>query len=196
MSRTVLSLCDYSGRWSQPYRKAGYTVIQVDIKHGDDVRLLEKMNRTIHGILMAPPCTEFAGSGARHWKSKQEKTPEKLTNNIALVDACLRAALIYEPDWWVLENPVGRLKNYIGAAQFWFDPCEYAGWLPKEQQYDEQYTKRTGLWGSFTVPEQKPLPPVQGSKMHKRYGGVSEKTKEMRSMTPLGFATAFFNANK
>ena len=198
MSRTILSLCDWSGRWSQPYRDAGYNVIQVDKKKDAalDVRLIEKLNTRVHGILMAPPCTEFAVSGARHWKGKEENTPEKLTNNIALVDACLRAALIYRPDWWVLENPVGRLKRYIGAAEYWFDPCEYAGWLPKDEQYDEQYTKRTGLWGSFTIPEKKDLPSVQGSKMHAKYGGKSERTKELRSMTPRGFALAFFNANK
>ena len=196
MNRKILSLCDYSGRWSQPYRDAGYTVLQVDVKRGTDVRLLEKEADGVHGILMAPPCTEFASSGARHWKGKAEKTPEKLLNNISLVDACLRAALIYQPDWWVLENPVGRLPRYIGQAQYWFDPCEYAGGLPEDEQYDEQYSKRTGLWGRFTVPEKKILPPVQGSKMHNKYGGKSERTKELRSMTPRGFALAFFNANK
>lgn len=196
MSKNILSLCDFSGRWSKPYLDAGYNVIQIDVKHGDDVRLLEKIDCEVEGILMAPPCTEFAASGARHWKGKAKNTPEKLLNNIALLDACLRTALIYNPKWWVLENPVGRLPKYIGAAQFWFDPCEFAGWLPEDQQYDEQYTKRTGLWGRFTVPEKKPLPSLQGSKMWAKYGGKSERTKEMRSQTPQGFAKAFFESNK
>ena len=36
---TILSLCDFTGEWSRPYREAGYDVRQVDIKHDDDVRL-------------------------------------------------------------------------------------------------------------------------------------------------------------
>ena len=192
--KTIISLFDYSGAWSQPYRDAGYDVIQVDIKHGQDIRWAYHMDKDVQGILMAPPCTAFAVSGAQYWKKKDEDG--RTLEGMALVDASLRFVAIYNPVWWVLENPVGRLKRYIGAAEYWFDPCEYAGWLPKDEQYDEQYTKRTGLWGSFTIPEKKDLPSVQGSKMHAKYGGKSERTKELRSMTPRGFALAFFNANK
>lgn len=235
-NRFILSLCDYSGRWSQPYRDAGYNVIQIDLKRGNDVRLLEKLeyrvtdpgdtelkendllteeeykqlkaegyfakgakakrDATIHGILAAPPCTEFSAAGARHWKGKEKNTPEKLINNIALVDACIRAVMIYQPQWWVMENPVGRVQRWIGKKVYTFQPHEFAGWLPEEEQYEEQYTKETWLWGQFKEPETKELPPVQGSKMWAKYGGKSERTKELRSMTPRGFALAFFNANK
>jgi hypothetical protein len=34
---TVLSLFDYTGVWSEPYREVGATVVQVDIQHGSDV---------------------------------------------------------------------------------------------------------------------------------------------------------------
>ena len=196
MSKVILSLCDYSGRWSDPYREAGYEVHQVDIKLGFDVRLFPKLDKQVHGILMAPPCTEFAVSGAKHWRGKAKDTPEKLTNNIALVDACLRAAVIYDPEWWVLENPVGRVKKWIGNKVYAFHPHEFAGWLPVGEQEQEQYTKYTCLWGRFNEPEKKELPPVLGSKMWAMYGGKSERTKEMRSQTPRGFARAFFEANK
>jgi hypothetical protein len=74
--KTILSLCDYSGSWSKPYRDAGYKVIQVDIKHGQDVRLFEFPGQ-VHGILAAPPCTHLASSGAR-WASQEiETTCEK-----------------------------------------------------------------------------------------------------------------------
>tara|TARA_R100000900_G_scaffold97859_1_gene75783 strand:- start:1640 stop:2230 length:591 start_codon:yes stop_codon:yes gene_type:complete len=196
MSKVILSLCDYSGRWSQPYRDAGYEVIQVDIKLGFDVRLFPKLNKKVHGILMAPPCTEFAVSGARHWRGKAKHTPEKLTNNIGVVDACLRTVVIYSPKWWCLENPVGRMKNWYGVREYAFHPNEFAGWLPVGEREEEQYTKYTLLWGKFSKPKKKSLPPVLGSKMHTMYGGKSERTKEMRSQTPRGFAQAFFEANK
>jgi hypothetical protein len=186
----ILSLCDYTGNWSKPYRDAGYFVEQIDLKLGHDVRLLEYSQTRPHGIIMQPPCTHFAGSGARWWKSKGQ---DPLLGGLSLVDACLRTVAIYEPDWWVLENPVGRLSKYIGEATFTFDPCEYAGWA--DDPGAEAYTKRTCLWGKFHVPEKKPVEPVLGSIMHRMYGGASERTKEARSVTPTGFARAFFEAN-
>jgi len=67
-----------------------------------------------------------------------------------------------------------------------FQPCDYG----------DPYTKRTALWGKFNRPLTHPINPTQGSKMHTFYGGRSNQTKTMRSITPLGFARAFFEANK
>ena len=36
--KTLLSLFDYSGQWSAPFADAGWTVVQVDIKHGHDIK--------------------------------------------------------------------------------------------------------------------------------------------------------------
>ncbi len=68
----ILSLFDHSGIWSQPYRDAGYNVHQIHLQNGDDVRLLtyKDLPHPVHGILAAPPCTHFAGSGARWWAGK------------------------------------------------------------------------------------------------------------------------------
>lgn len=54
--KKIISLCDFSGAWSQPYVDAGgYDVIRIDLQRdGRDVRLLEKMDG-VHGILAAPP---------------------------------------------------------------------------------------------------------------------------------------------
>lgn len=68
--RRILSLCDYTGNWSQPYADAGYDVVRIDLQHGGDVRLLEMDTKPVHGILAAPPAhvlrhPERAGSAAR-----------------------------------------------------------------------------------------------------------------------------------
>ena len=52
--RRILSLCDYTGNWSQPYYEAGYDVVRIDLQHGGDVRLLERDTKPVHGILAAP----------------------------------------------------------------------------------------------------------------------------------------------
>ena len=91
-------------------------------------------------------------------------------------------------EWWAFENPVGRLRRYLGAPILRFDPCDFG----------DAYTKRTYLWGRFTEPQRQPVTPIrvtqQGSWVQ-RLGGSSERTKTLRSITPPGFARAFFAAN-
>jgi len=176
----ILSLCDYTGNWSRPYEERGYHVIRVDLQHGQDVRLLEKVNAPIRGILAAPPCDAFAGSGARWWAGKGLLP---LCEGLSIVDACLRAVVVHRPAWWALENPVGRLRKYLGAPTLIFHPCDFG----------DPYTKKTLLWGSFNEPARHPVEPIEGSKMH--LVAPSPNRKNIRSATPMGFARAFAEAN-
>lgn len=177
---TIVSLCDYSGSWSRPYREGGYDVIQVDIRNGADVRLFEKLPHPVRGVLAAPPCTHFASSGARWWSDKGEGA---LIEGLAIVDACLRVIIAHKPLWWVLENPVGRLNRYLGEPRMSFDPADYG----------DPYTKRTLLWGEFTEPLKYPVEATEGSKLWRL--PPSNDRQHLRSITPQGFAQAFYEAN-
>ncbi len=177
---TVLSLCDFTGAWSQPYVDAGYDVVRLDIRRGQDVRLFEALPFPVRGVLAAPPCTDFASSGARWWAGKGEQA---LLDGLAVVDACLRIVAVHRPQWWCLENPVGRLRKYLGAPRMAFDPADFG----------DPYTKRTLLWGDFREPTKRPVEPVLGSMMHRL--SPSEDRAALRSVTPGGFAQAFFEAN-
>ena len=179
MSKVILSLCDYSGVWSQPYVEAGYTVERIDVKRGQDVRLFQYQGK-VHGVLAAFPCTEFAVSGARWWKNKGEAA---LIAALGIADACARIVLFHKPEWWCFENPVGRLKDYYGPPAMYFNPCDYG----------DPYTKKTGLWGQFTPPVKNPVEPTLGSKMHRL--PPSPDRQDLRSETPPGFSKAFFAAN-
>jgi hypothetical protein len=174
----ILSLCDRTGNWSRPYEEDGYDVIQVDLEHGQDVRLFELPNRPVHGILAAPPCTVFAQSGAR-WP----RTDDELREGLSVVDACLRIVLMTQPAWWALENPAGKLSKYLGPPTYTFQP----------NHHGDPYTKFTCLWGSFNPPARTPVPAVLGSKMHVL--PPSPERTALRSETPEGFARAFFEAN-
>lgn len=189
--RIILSLCDFTGAWSQPYVDAGYNVIRVDLKHGQDVRLFAHPGEA-WGILAAPPCTAFAGSGAQYWGAKDDdgRTLEALS----IVDACMRIIAVSKPRWWALENPVGRLKEWLGPSAYSFNPCDFG----------DAYTKKTLLWGNFTPPmplfvgEDRQVEPIRTSSQGSwlmNLGGSSERTKELRSVTPSGFARAFFEVN-
>lgn len=183
----ILSLCDYTGSWSQPYVDAGYDVIRVDIKKGDDVRLFKALSHPVRGVLAAPPCTHFASSGARWWADKGEAA---LLEALAIVDACLRIVAVHRPRWWVLENPIGRLRDYLGEPRMSFDPCEYGRY---DGGHGDGYTKRTLLWGDFAMPLKSPVPNTEGSRMHLL--PPSDERAALRSATPAGFARAFFEAN-
>ncbi len=177
----ILDLCGGTGSWSAPYREAGYDVRVIDVLEGDDVRLRSFKTLPVHGILAAPPCTDLSLSGARWWPGKGEKA---LTDALALADACLRAVVLHNPKWWALENPVGRLRRFYGPPRLIFDPCDYG----------DPYTKRTLLWGEFQMPESNYVHPEDGSKMH--LIGPGRNRRKLRSMTPPGFAKAFFEANR
>jgi hypothetical protein len=185
----ILDLCGGSGAWSEPYSKAGYEVQVVDPKVGlpGDVRTFFHLGRPVRGILAAPPCTTFAGSGARWWPDRDD-----LEQGLALVDACLRIIFMHRPDWWALENPVGRLRRWLGPPAFSFDPVDYG----------DVYTKRTLLWGNARWPLPKVAPmkpegvrPGQPNAWYSSVGGKSERAKAHRSATPPGFAQAFYEEN-
>lgn len=198
-NKTILSLFDYSGRWSSPYKEAGYDVYQVDIKLGLDILSLEPRDLpfdSVYGILAAPPCTDFAGSGAQYWKVKD--ADGRTEASLALIDKTLSLVEYYKPVFWALENPVGRLptlRSVLGKP-WYFNPVEYSGWLEGEESDRECYTKRTGIWGIFNKPDKKPREVIKGCNPIMSLGGKSERTKELRSMTPLGFSKAFFLANQ
>jgi hypothetical protein len=147
-----------------------------------DVRLFEWPGQ-VRGVLAAPPCTVFANSGARWPRSDDDYRAA-----LSVVDACLRIVLVTRPAWWCLENPVGSLRRWLGPYKMTFQPCDYG----------DPWTKRTCLWGEFTPPEKTPVEPVrvceQGSWVQK-LGGKSARTKRLRSVTPAGFARAFYEAN-
>lgn len=117
-----------------------------------------------------------------------------------------------------------KLRPELGKP-FYFDPCDYAGYLDLSrdelQRLDElrrkdpaeittaeamfvmdcnAYTKRTCIYGAFNrhIPKRR-IEPVKvcpsGSPLMK-LGGGSKNTAEIRSITPAGFATAFFQANR
>jgi len=185
----ILSLCDATGSWSEPYRSAGFRIKQVDLTLGQDVRLMELPRSQVYGVLAAPPCTHLSLSGAQYW---EKKGGDALLQSMSVVDACLRLVAITRPKFWCLENPVGRLRRFLGPPTMIFDPYQYAGLADDPKK--EAYTKKTLLWGNFNTPEKHPVNPVaSGDSPIMKASGLSAGA--VRSVTPSGFARAFFEAN-
>ena len=208
-NKTILSLFDHSGIWSEPYKKAGYNVIRADIQDGHDVFEVmddvmsqvkeaqeEGIKLSVYGILAAPPCTDFSVSGAHAWKSKETKPADysnphtvefsnSLEHSVFMVFATLEIIAQLEPQFWVIENPVGRINKLVPelGTPWYFQPCDFG----------DPYTKKTGLYGKFNKPVKTPVLPLMGSMMQNKLSG---RQKNERSKTPEGFARAFFEANQ
>ena len=206
MKKVIVSLFDFTGNWCKPYKDAGYNVIQHDLKTGQDIfadtipaAIADHVDgNRIHGLLAAIPCTDFAVSGAR-WFKKKETQPADYKGPVefeSTVDMSIGMALavlfiveLLKPLWWSAEQPIGRLHNLVpemGKPKMYFNPHEFG----------HPYSKKTALYGNFNTNLYKtPVLNLFGSEMWSKYGGKSEKTKALRSVTPIGFAKAFFEAN-
>lgn len=152
------------------------------------------------------PCDDLAVSGSRHFAAKLARNPDcqalavrraKLVERIADRASCP----------WMHENPVSVLSTMWRKPDFYFDPSDYGGYLPEDDVHPrwpeyiaprDAYPKKTGIrcGGGFIIPEKRPVQRPDGySTQHKKLGGKSAKTKQIRSETPRGFARAVFEAN-
>lgn len=202
-AKIILDLCGGSGSWGRPYQKAGYDVRLITLPAHDVLTYRPPPN--VHGILAAPPCTEFSILNCR-----AEARVRKPEEGIKIVNACLRIIEKCHPVWWALENPVGHLREYLGKPRLTFQPWEFG----------DPWTKRTDIWGNFKspqklyqyweyVPNKIPLYTRPGREkpnfayLHKsaqplipQLAFAHPKTDaDFRAITPPGFAEAFFTAN-
>ena len=209
MKNIIISLFDFSGSWSKPYREAGYEVIQIDIKLKTDIlewdyKQIDKSR--VYGILAACPCTDFTRLSAQHWKEKD--LTGQTAKSISLVKKTLEIIKYLNPDFWVIENPPGRIEKCVPELKnyklFSFNPFDFG----------DNYAKLTLLYGCFNPwLIQKPTKPLIRNKSVKSGGGNTSMEKylninypgfsklsfkgmqELRSITPAGFSRAFFEAN-
>jgi hypothetical protein len=194
MTKIIISCFDRTTNMAKPWAEAGYLCYCIDIQHppgetcdGNIIKVGTDINHWIPpqgDIAFAaffPPCTHLAVSGARWFK---EKGLHKLANAISLFARCVDIVdTLHCP--YLIENPVSTISSYWRKPDFTFHPCDYG----------DPYTKRTCLWtgNGFVMPDKCPVEPVEGSKMLRF--APSKNRGDLRSVTPMGFATAVFQAN-
>ena len=157
-----------------------------------------------------PVCTDMAVSGAAHFKRKAERNPSFQMDAVGYAVDC---ADLFEALGvpYFIENPVSVLATQWRKPDYRFHPYEYGEYLdgheavhPRWPDYiadRDAYTKKTCLWtgGGFVMPTKIPTcKPTGYSTQHKKLGGKSQRTKDIRSATPRGFAKAVceFNARE
>jgi hypothetical protein len=191
MKPIILDLCGGTGAWSRPWLESGEYDVRIITLPEHDVRTYQPP-QDVYGILAAPPCTHFSVSGARFWEEKDKDG--RTLKDTQILSACLMIIAKTKPVFWVIENPVGRMRDWIGKPVMRFDPCDFG----------DPYTKRTCLWGRFNIPASTPVEPqyIIGKRDGKKYSpihfvsGSDPNREKVRSITPPGFAKAFFEANR
>lgn len=196
-NKIILDLCGGTGSWSKPYKDAGYDVRLITLPNYDVMNYSAPKNT--YGILAAPPCTDFSIAGTQYWRAKDKSG--STAKSLQIVNACLR--IISECDnlrFWALENPKGRLKNFIGEPKISYNYKDF-GCI---------YSKTVCLWGEFNIfladyigvaikdfdklkiKDFGQIPKdydIKGSKMR-------NKKAIARSITYSGFANKFYEFNK
>jgi hypothetical protein len=186
--KIILDLAGGSGAWSTPYLKAGYRVELITLPDWDltDERTIQYCCALpVYGILFATDCTCWAGSGTRwFWQRITAEVWQGMNIFFKGYRIIEHHRLGGKLKFWCIENPVGKLRELLGDPVTIFQPSDYG----------DPYTKRTLLWGDFAVPMKRTVPASEGSKIHRI--PPSEERKAIRSITPAGFAQAFFEANQ
>jgi hypothetical protein len=207
--KIILSLCGGSGSWESPYAKSQeYRVINVTLPE-NDVRAYDPPPN-VYGILAAPPCEAF--SFARRSNGIMNKLfSMDIRTGLEIVNACLSIIKKANPYFWALENPQGDLNRHLGNPRYIFQP-----WM-----YGSYWTKKTCLWGKFNIPRPthtlETCPKLDlytrpGRRMpsiafcHKSaidkipefrpFKDYVKTDYDLRSLTPTGFARAFFESNR
>ena len=182
--KTILDLCGGTGAWSKPYADAGYDVRVITLPESD---LLDEavvkwcVDTKPYGILFAVECAPWCAAAARWWKVR---TSDEIYYYSRLLVKGLRVIMETAPKFWVIENPTGKMRGFLGDPDFKFDPCDFG----------DPYTKRTYLWGKFHAPIGTRVEPTRKNFIRDLPNGPERKKR--RSVTPAGFANAFFDANR
>lgn len=198
-NRIILDLCGGTGSWSKPYADAGYDVRIINTPEHDVRTYVPPAG--VYGVLAAPPCTMFSLARSSAFE------PRDLRNAMTTVNGCLRIIheCQYGSSWlkfWAMENPKGLMRKFMGRPAMTFQPYEFG----------DAYTKHTDLWGQFNTNMVRshvmPAPSIgKGGfsdwpvsmlpELPQGYSVPPDMTPRSarRSITPQGFARAFFLAN-
>lgn len=231
MKKVAIFLYDITGIMAAPWIEAGYECWLFDGQHPSGISFSEGLYKVgiwfkhdlaeeqaaeiawmVGGkadfIGSFPDCTDMTNAGSKHWAKKREKNPLFLDEAVALARFAEKVADACQCDRWFVENPVGKLSTLWRKPDFWFDPCDFGGYLPPNDNHPQYpsiypardaYNKKTGIWcgPGFSIPIKHRIEP-----MHKanpgwaKLGGKSQRTKNIRSTTPRGFSNAVCIANK
>lgn len=227
--KKAIFLFDYTGIMAKPWLEDGYECWCFDGQHrrgitreGNHVkvgmyieanakllfakRIFDLVGDGVKFVFGFPECTDLTVAGARHFESKRAANELFQAEAIELADLVRVVGNLYGCKW-AFENPVSVISTQYRPFDFKFNPCDFGGYLPADDEHPEYpeiypprdaYNKTTCIWygNGFVEPVKRPVIPVaKDNPGWKLLGGKSTRTKNIRSATPRGFSMAVKYAN-
>lgn len=216
MSRgIIISLCDLTGKFVEPWVAAGYDAVLVDPQHPAGVTVethdsgatvtrigcviidamdhLAPIIRSGRVVYVAgwPPCTDVSLSGTRWWEAKRKADPYFQAKAAIVAEQCRMIGMACGCPWH-FENPKSAFSRIFGKPQHKFQPWHFTGHCA-----NDNYLKETWLWtgGGYVMPKPFRDDTVgdPDDRIHKEPPG--DDRANFRSATPMGFSIAVFEAN-
>jgi len=193
----VLDMFSAKGNATKAFKDRGHNVTTIDNNPKfkpdicqDIMGLTSKTLRTkfsqFNFIWASPPCDKFSMMSVGRWWSPIKKETREA---IRLVLHTLDLIEELEPEYWILENPMGMLRRVIGNPNYHITQC----------QYGRKHMKPTDLWGKLPeswIPKRCKnrmschIPAPRGS----RTGIQGKLSKEDRSKIPYGLSLSICEA--
>ena len=190
--KLCIDLCSGLGGFSQAFVDAGWEVVRIDndpqfaeVPHTLIADILtmdwtELATRQPFVVLASPPCERFS-IAMPYWPKPG------IGKALTIVGACLEAIIALKPKYWLLENPKGRLRWFLGAPPHSVKLSDYGHTRPIQGGKFRRPLKPTDLWGNV------PFKMLEASKEVKPnqniIAGWGSKEKAKRAdMSPLSKA--------
>lgn len=130
----VFSGCTEYGSEVQAFKDRGHDVTTLGLKGNVDIiQDIRDFHTNKHYDFMTfhPDCTQFSKANWILGKCK-DRTPD-----MSVVEACFRIVKEVNPNYWMIENPEGCLRYFIGDPQYYI----------KYGDYGHYCQKPTHIWG-------------------------------------------------
>lgn len=146
-ARLCLDLFSGLGGFSAAFEDAdGWEVVTVDLEERFDpdiqanvldLRASDLPDADV--ILVGTPCSGLSKAGVHHHWDGDRPASDTARDGILLAHHAIGLVRALNPDYWVLENPMGKLRKVIGLPVGTVTYCQYgADWM-----------KPTDLWGDI-----------------------------------------------
>ena len=152
----ILDLFAGSRSFSNAAEKFGYNTFTIDIKPFDNIdlvknildinchelteHLFKKGIDKIDCIWASPPCTYFSvASIGKHWHKDHTPKTEQAVLGIQIVKKTIEIIKFFNPDYYFIENPRGKLRKLDFMQQFDRATITYCS-------YGEDRMKPTDIW--------------------------------------------------
>ena len=178
----VLDLCTEFGSETAAFRDRGHEVVMLGIEGNVDIicdvrQYYPLINDKYDVIFFHPPCDQYSIANWRLGACK-DRHPD-----MSIIWAGMRIIETLKPNHWIMENPRGCLRHFIGKPQVTI----------KYGDFGHYCQKPTDLWGVFPwFFSQTPDTYIRGYHNNTAFDQIRDKAK--RSLLPYGLSLAICKA--